>query len=71
MVNRKTLTKLWRKHCKYARLFWKASNPRWRDWDSNEIARARSENTTMHFYSLEAIRNEIELNIPAEGEPHA
>jgi hypothetical protein len=58
-LNRKALTKAWRE-AKLPRLYWRSAHPTWRDWDQGEIARSMDSPVQIHFYSLEAILDEIQ-----------
>lgn len=60
MKRKKEISKLWRKHVGVGRLYWRNNNRRWRCWDTGEVARVRSGTLTIHFYSVEAILDEIE-----------
>lgn len=60
-MNRRELTKKWRKAKVPGRLYWRSSNQRWRDWETGAIAVSIDDPVRVWFYTLEAIEDEIEM----------
>ncbi|MCK6581366.1 MAG: hypothetical protein L6Q98_25015 [Anaerolineae bacterium] len=60
-MNRRELTKKWRKSKALGRLYWRSSNRRWRDWEAGAIAVSVDGPVRVWFYTLEAIEDEIEM----------
>lgn len=61
-LTKAALTKAWRT-AKLPRLYWRMRHPDWH-WDTGEIARFRDGASTTHYYTLDAIREEIEAVRP-------
>lgn len=60
-MNRRELTKKWRKAKVPGRLYWRSSNQHWRDWETGAIAVSIDAPVRVWFYTLEAIEDEIAM----------
>ena len=57
-LTKAALTKAWRA-AKLPRLYWRHAHPDW-NWDRGEVARWRDGVAVTHYYSMQALWDEIE-----------